>query len=311
MRSVTIENLSDREQAIQALDGLPRIIPYGLGLKQFQEMGTCTKAGPGGNPPGRRGPVPAALLQEDSAKVREATGAYSSTACWGQGPVVVYDPATVFGEKPPSCCLSLLEGGWRVRPGALRTEPHACGFAAVELRLAPGQKTTLDTYVGFTPTAGLLREQLPLFASPGYGEAKRREADRLVEGMLADVATKTADPMLDAYIGQCYLDNFLRGGYPYVMGGDKVVHLFSRKHGDPERDYNWFAIAGEYYSQGNGNFRDVAQNRRCDVRMNLGGTTTSGPSSPVQADGYNPGDSPRTFRVRTRKARACWRSICG
>ena len=38
--------------------------------------------------------------------------------------------------------------------------------------------------------------------------------------------------------------------------------------GDPERDYNFFSIAAEYYSQGNGNFRDVSQNRRNDVFFN-------------------------------------------
>jgi hypothetical protein len=32
-----------------------------------------------------------------------------------------------------------------------------------------------------------------------------------------------------------------------------------------ERDYNYFVLAAEHYSQGNGNYRDVNQNRRCDV----------------------------------------------
>ncbi len=313
VRSVTIENLSDREQAIQALDGLPRIIPYGLGLKQFQEMGNLYKSWA----QVETLPEGAALYllrssTEDSAKVREATGAYFfHSVLGGKALPVVYDPATVFGEESAQLLpLAFLEGGLE---GVLAQEPCglnriACGFAAVELHLTPGQEATLDTYVGFTPTAGLLREQLPLFSSPEYGERKRREADQLAERMLADVATKTADPMLDAYIGQCYLDNFLRGGYPYVMGGDKVVHLFSRKHGDPERDYNWFAIAGEYYSQGNGNFRDVCQNRRLDVRMNpaVGDYNVWSFFSLVQADGNNPLEiRPATFRLQDgEKAKA-------
>lgn len=35
--------------------------------------------------------------------------------------------------------------------------------------------------------------------------------------------------------------------------------------GDLERDYNNFELEQSVYSQGPGNFRDVNQNRRCDV----------------------------------------------
>lgn len=306
MRSVSIQNLSGQERRLQVLDGLPRIIPYGLGLKQFQEMGNLFKSWAEVQAL-REGAALYCLRSstEDSARVREASGAYFFHSVLEGNPLkVVYDPATVFGEESALLLpLPFVESGLE---GVLSQEPCglnriACGFAAAELRLAPGEGKTLDTYVGFAPTAGLLREQLPLFASPGFSQGKRKEADALVEGMLADVATQTAKPMLDRYIGQCYLDNFLRGGYPYIMGGDKVVHLFSRKHGDPERDYNWFAIAGEYYSQGNGNFRDVCQNRRLDVRVHpqVKDYNVWLFFSLVQADGYNPLEiRPATFRVK-------------
>lgn len=70
---------------------------------------------------------------------------------------------------------------------------------------------------------------------------------------------------------------------------NQIIHLFSRKHGDPERDYNFFSIAAEYYSQGNGNFRDVSQNRRNDVFFNkeVGDFNVKTFFSLVQADGYN------------------------
>ncbi|NIL99174.1 MAG: hypothetical protein GTO62_19260, partial [Planctomycetales bacterium] len=44
--------------------------------------------------------------------------------------------------------------------------------------------------------------------------------------------------------------------------------MYSRKHGDLERDYNDFFLAAEMYSQGNGSYRDVNQSRRCDVLLN-------------------------------------------
>jgi hypothetical protein len=46
--------------------------------------------------------------------------------------------------------------------------------------------------------------------------------------------------------------------------GPRVFHTFTRKHGDMERDYNFFEVAPTYWSQGNGNFRDVNQNRRSE-----------------------------------------------
>jgi len=61
------------------------------------------------------------------------------------------------------------------------------------------------------------------------------------------------------------LDNVLRGGFPLSFeGNDRVstLHLYSRKHGDLERDYNEYNLSPTNYSQGNGNFRDVNQNRR-------------------------------------------------
>ena len=74
--------------------------------------------------------------------------------------------------------------------------------------------------------------------------------------------------MFDAYIQQCFLDNLLRGGYPLIFEtkqGPVAYHVYSRKHGDLERDYNFFSLEPAYFSQGNGAFRDVLQNRRNDI----------------------------------------------
>lgn len=135
---------------------------------------------------------------------------------------------------------------------------------------------------------------------------------------MQDVFTKTADTVFNQYIEQCYLDNFLRGGYPLVFRPDVsgkgravssynagstcgsnpgsktskniVYHVFSRKHGDIERKYNFFSLEPSYYSQGNGNFRDVNQNRRNDVliKPEIMDFNVKQMMSLIQADGYNP-----------------------
>jgi len=60
----------------------------------------------------------------------------------------------------------------------------------------------------------------------------------------------------------------MRGGYPEVFKSGTVLYLYSRKHGDLERDYNKFQLQPNYFSQGNGNYRDTNQNRRNDIWFN-------------------------------------------
>lgn len=99
-----------------------------------------------------------------------------------------------------------------------------------------------------------------------------------------------------------FLDNSLRGGIPTILGnvhndktydedpGIKVYHSFSRIHGDLERDYNAFQIEPTFFSQGPGNYRDVAQNRRNDVTFfpRMGAFNILQFLSFIQADGYEP-----------------------
>ena len=85
----------------------------------------------------------------------------------------------------------------------------------------------------------------------------------------------------------------MRGGLPVALGdpeNPKIFHTFSRIHGDIERDYNNFQIDTTYYSQGPGNFRDVAQNRRLDVLLSpqVKDFNVRMFLSFVQADAYNP-----------------------
>ena len=57
-----------------------------------------------------------------------------------------------------------------------------------------------------------------------------------------------------------------------------------------ERDYNFFQIPSTYFSQGPGNYRDVAQNRRSDVKFEPQTSTQNIILflSLIQSDGYNP-----------------------
>ncbi len=175
-----------------------------------------------------------------------------------------------------------------------------------------GSRFVLYTIIGHVSDIELLNGRKNDF-TPEYIERKEKEAERLIAQLTADTFTKTANPLFDQYIEQSYLDNFLRGGYPCVFsdsshcgtvsgatsratsgeasgGKSTVYHLYSRKHGDIEREYNFFSLEPSYYSQGNGNFRDVNQNRRNDVliKPQVGDFNVRHMMSLIQADGYNP-----------------------
>jgi hypothetical protein len=126
-----------------------------------------------------------------------------------------------------------------------------------------------------------------------FFDTKLQENKATIEDITKVVKTKTAEPMFDAYLEQCQLDNVLRGGFPKIWQtkqGPVAYHLFSRKHGDLERDYNFFSLEPAYLSQGNGAFRDVLQNRRSDLYIDplVGDVTIRQFLSFIQADGYNP-----------------------
>ena len=70
----------------------------------------------------------------------------------------------------------------------------------------------------------------------------------------------------------------------------KVYLIFSRIHGNLERDYNNFNIDPTFFLQGSRNYRDVAQNRQNNVvftpRMGL--FVIRQFLLFIQADGYEP-----------------------
>jgi hypothetical protein len=118
---------------------------------------------------------------------------------------------------------------------------------------------------------------------------KERRAGELIEELQSDVDTSSNVPVFDAYIRQNYLDNLLRGGYPLSIG-DEIYHIYARRHGDLERDYNFFSLSPLYYSTGPGNFRDVCQNRRLDafIHREVEAFDVIHFASLIQMDGYNP-----------------------
>jgi hypothetical protein len=298
VRQVTLKNISSQALELQVLDGMPAVMPYGVDDQGLKNMSRTIEAWMEVYNLDRR--VPFYRLRAsagDSTEVQAIQAghfclAFSAPDDQAQLLPALVDPTVVFGQNttlntPDRFNELSLDALLAQRQITCSKTP--CGFFGAAATLAPAHTFTIYTLVGHVSSLENLQEQHGRFLSPAYVQQKRREANALAQELTDIVATRTAAPLFDTYCRQTFLDNVLRGGWPMLLG-DQVYHIYSRKHGDPERDYNAFFLAAEYYSQGNGNYRDVNQNRRNDVWFNPRALDANIRlfMSLIQADGYNP-----------------------
>jgi len=222
---------------------------------------------------------------------------------------IVYDSDVVFGQETSlidpaafakKTVKEILEGN---QYGDAKT---SSAFSAVEeVTLAPGESVTIVTFYGKTDDISKVPKIAKHVTEPGYVKHKFEQARKMVDDLTSSVQTKTAAHLFNGAIKQMFLDNSLRGGLPVMLGNVdgraaesnldedprvKAFHVFSRIHGDLERDYNQFVILPTYFSQGPGAFRDVAQNRRNDVifQPRMASFDVRMFLSFIQADAYEP-----------------------
>ncbi len=302
VRKLVVKNLSSRALNLELLDGLPAVIPFGVNNAALKEIGRTIEAWMGvynlkqGVPFYRLG-----ASTEDSAEVEriEAGHFALSFSVLGKTPSPLpplVDPNLVFGyntaltypDRFSDTPLSDL-----LNEGQITRGRTPCGFFGLAADLAPDESLTVYTVFGHTGNQAFLTRLAERLSNPVFLEEKRQGARALAVDLTAPIATKTGSPLFDGYCRQTFLDNVLRGGWPIQLKNHDrplMYHIYSRKHGDLERDYNEFHLAPEPYSQGALNYRDVNQNRRCDVLFNprVQGFNLRAFISLIQADGYNP-----------------------
>jgi hypothetical protein len=302
VRRVTLRNIADRPVDLEVLDGMPAVIPYGVddaGLKHISR--TIEAWMEVFNLEGR---IPFYRLRAsagDSAEVRAIQAGHFALSFvirddQAQLLPALVDPTVVFGQNTAFYAADTFERhalNELMQQRQITCGRTPCAFFGARVPLVPAEAVTLNTILGHASSLKRLQQEHQHLLSEAYVCDKRSEANELVIRLTDNIATETSSPLFDGYCRQTFLDNVLRGGWPILLGDDVrpiVYHIYSRKHGDPERDYNAFYLAAEFYSQGNGNYRDVNQNRRCDVLFNprVGDFNVRAFMGLIQADGYNP-----------------------
>lgn len=316
VRRTTITNTGDDELTLSVLDGLAKVEPTGgrlqWGLKNIGRtlegwMGVYHAEDDLGLPFYRMSTEPS-----DTASVKiEKAGHYCISFMDESDELlpIVYDTEKVFGfsttlQQPNGLIKSSIED--IVASPQYGDAKTSSAFAAASgVKLAPGKSVTVTSVYGLAENIEDLPKIAKTITQKHFITKKFQRARSMMNELTAKVETHTANKLFDGTIKQNYLDNSLRGGMPVILGdlddeshssnADedsrlKVYHVFSRIHGDLERDYNDFNIDPTYFSQGPGNYRDVAQNRRNDVVFSprIGSFVVKQFLSYIQADGYEP-----------------------
>jgi hypothetical protein len=294
MRSVKIINLAGKERSFEVLDGMPELIPYGVSLSSMKEMSQTAKAWMEVLDHEKRMPrFKVRASMQDTAQVSQVEEFHFALAvCREELLSAVVGKETIFGYDTALQSPMRFEDKSAEQLSAekqiTQNEVPCCFFAKDEV-LSAGGSVELQELYGMSKSTEHVRRTAEKLQTGGYYEEKQKRAKELTEELTDAIATKSGHPVFDEYCRQSYLDNLLRGGSPIQLGRH-IFYVYSRKHGDIERDYNFFMMYPESYSQGNGNFRDVNQNRRTDVQFApfVEDQNIKAFYSYIQTNGYNP-----------------------
>lgn len=301
IRTLTIENTSDKKISFEGLDGLPVIVPYGVDnfclknmrrtIEAFVEVENLDKSAPFFKSKVEPDDRP------DVVKITRGNFYFGFDSNRSDSALVqpVVDPAKIFGQQLdfsyPAEFLKQPFENIATDQVINNQMPSAMGLLKADLE--PGDKYSYTSIIGHAFSVAQLNELIPLVANSNYTCSKSDANRELINQLTQHNLLNTDHAALNHYARQNFLDNTMRGGFPFTFEGNKsktTLYLFSRKHGDMERDYNDFRLTPTKFSQGNGNFRDINQNRRSDLFFNpeVGADNVECFYNLIQPDGFNP-----------------------
>ncbi|MGD9014923.1 MAG: hypothetical protein PVI33_02720, partial [Candidatus Omnitrophota bacterium] len=292
-RIVKIKNISRAKMRIQVLDGLPLIIPLGISNRILKQLGRTAEAWTRVKFIGNS----AAFYKLDVDPADRPEVKYIQKGNFYVSftrPII--DPWPIFGPRlnldyPYSF---LKQKNFKYPKNQTNESKLPSGMGLAEFELKPDEQKCLSSLFGNIHDAQLLHSRLPEIKTQRYLKLKREQNKNIISQLQDNITTQSSSTRFNFYCRQTYLDNTIRGGYPIVFKSkqDKkqVFYLYLRKHGDLERDYNNFQIQPRYFSQGNGNFRDIVQNRRSDTWFNpdIEAANLITFFNLIQTDGFNP-----------------------
>ncbi|MCP4481390.1 MAG: hypothetical protein GY817_00990 [bacterium] len=303
MRKLSIKNISTSNKNIKCLEGLPIIIPYGTMDFLLKNISRLAEGWYNGVFFSDEQKVPVYKLPVEPQDRPEVVPVYGGNFYVGYYekdgqkvfPEFIVDPDNIFGEVRnfEYADKFIADEDFGFNPHLTGKNKTPSGMGHFEVELESGKTFVYNSTVGHAHNAKDIDKFIKIFMQDDYINQKEEENKKIINQITGDVLTKSSLQKFDNYCEQNFIDNLLRGGYPVSIGEGEsktTYYVYSRIHGDMEREYNNFMILPEYYSQGNGNYRDVNQNRRSDIFFNqhLKDSILVEFMNLIQLDGFNP-----------------------
>ena len=298
-RRLVVKNEGEQPVSVQLLDGLPYILPYGITEGQIKEISNTIQAWM--RVTNLAAGMPFYKLKMLIADKPLVTGVEKGNFYIGYHydngrklvrPVI--DPQLIFGPEMDLCCPGRFfrEQEFIVPQNQISSGITPSAMGLVDFNLAGGQKKNIYSMIGHA-NSSQLEEIKKRLLDQSYFNDKLEESKSIMLKIGNNMLVESSSYQFNLYCRNTFVDNVLRGGLPVTLTEKKkqaTIHLFSRRHGDIERDYNTFYIQPTYYSQGDGNYRDVCQNRRNDLWFNpdIEEDNIRIFAGLIQMDGYNP-----------------------
>lgn len=301
IRQVEIKNISKRPIKIEFLDGIPQIIPFGTDDHNLKRMKYLVKSFSFVENLEKMVPYfHVRTTHEDGPEVAMVKrGHYYACVKVEDGkkaklkrPMV--DTSQIFGIREDFIFPSKFNVKSKFAYD-LKNELTSGSFSSAmcyeNITLRPSEALALYCVCGTLDSLGDT-EKVARVLTSDFAEIQLEKNRALIESIMSCSLIVSGNEKFDRYSAQNFLDNVLRGGFPIAAAkdGSKVFYVYSRKHGDLERDYNQFYLSPTVYSQGDSNYRDVNQNRRNDPFFNpdVGMTNVINFVNLIQIDGFNP-----------------------
>ena len=303
VRVVTLKNRSKKRVNLEVVDGLSRLTPFGSINPFLKQIPRTLEAWMHSTVNNNLALFRLIVDPKDVSQTKYIEGAnfnYSFFEEKGKkiSPYLIVDPAALFGQVTSLALpANFLNKNFKTPLPQMTVGRTPCSFSHFKWSLAAGEEKNFYSVFGAAFKADLVK-RFTQTIDENFLKAKEEENRLVVENIKNNAFCLSGSENFDHYIKSSYLDNVLRGGYPYRAkkniqekdNGKNIYYVFSRKHGDLERDYNHFQLLPSYFSEGEANYRDINQNRRMDLFFEplLGAKNIIYFLNFVKIDGYNP-----------------------
>jgi len=298
IRSVRITNISKKPQEIELIDGLPVIIPYYLTDYNLKNESNLRQAWMRVENYRTIPFYKIKVLPYDTPEIVHVEGGnffLNFSFDKNDGTIfskLVIEPSIVFGNHTDFLYPeNFITENFKIPEDQVGEGTTPCGFGYQKIKLGRDGSKTIYTLLGNSDNYEKLNKFVNNILSKRYLLDKISENKKIIESLKNPIFCLSNEKKFDLYCGQTFMDNFIRGGYPVELGNmNHIFYVYSRKHGDLEREYNFFQVDSTNFSQGNSHFRDVCQNRRNDVFFfpYTGYENIKIFYNLIQLDGFNP-----------------------